>query len=248
VKASPSEQLRLLDLQGVDSTLDRLEVRRKGLPEHQQIADAETTIAGLDDELVVATSTVSDINRELKKLELDVEQVRGRADKDNERLTSGMVTDSKALESLQSEIDSLARRQGVLEDEELEVMQRLEDASAVVTDLEGRKAATQADLAAAVERRDVAIKEIDTEVVLRTSERGTVQGGVGAELLGLYDKIRASTPGGVAAAALTRRQCTGCHLDLSGSDLVAAKNADEDEVLRCEECRRILVRTAESGL
>lgn len=248
MKASPAEQLRLLDLQGVDSTLDRLELKRKGLPEHEQIATAESTLAQIGDEIVVAQSEVNDISRELRKLETDVEQVRARADRDKERLGSGAVTDSKALESLQSEIESLARRQGVLEDEELEVMERLEAAQNIVSALEQRQTETEEERAAAVTRRDAALAEINTEVVMRTTEREVVLPGVGSELLALYDKIRSSTPGGVAAAELTRRQCTGCHIDLSGADLVAAKNADEDEVLRCEDCRRILVRTAESGL
>ena len=55
-------------------------------------------------------------------------------------------------------------------------------------------------------------------------------------------------PSGVGAAALLRRRCQGCHLELSGADLMAVREAADDEVLRCEECGRILVRTDDSGL
>lgn len=248
MKASPEQQLRLLDLQEVDATLDRLVSRRKSLPEHAVIEACDERLREIDDQLVAAETVVADIGREQRKLEADVDQVRARADKDTARLQSGAVSHPKELESLQSEIDSLARRQGVLEDEVLEIMERFEAAATVVSDLQKQKAETEAERSAAAERRDAAIKDIDFETGMRTTEREVVQPGVPAELLALYDKIRAATPGGIAAAALTRRQCTGCHLDLAGSDLVAAKNAAADDVLRCEECRRILVRTAESGL
>jgi uncharacterized protein len=69
---------------------------------------------------------------------------------------------------------------------------------------------------------------------------------VPADLLALYDKIRASS--GVGAAMLRRGQCQGCHLSLNTVDLYAIKATPADEVVRCEECRRILIRTPESGL
>ena len=67
------------------------------------------------------------------------------------------------------------------------------------------------------------------------------------ELVTLYERIRASS-GGVGAARLFRRRCEGCHMELSGSDLSEVVEAPPERVLRHEECRRILVRTEESGL
>ncbi|MGI9007232.1 MAG: zinc ribbon domain-containing protein [Streptosporangiaceae bacterium] len=54
--------------------------------------------------------------------------------------------------------------------------------------------------------------------------------------------------GGVGAAALHQRRCQGCHLTLNTVDVNTIRAAPPDEVLRCEECRRILVRTPDSGL
>ena len=66
-------------------------------------------------------------------------------------------------------------------------------------------------------------------------------------VLTIYDKLGA-THGGVAAAELRHRRCTGCSLELNSADLRAFAAAPADEVLRCEECGRILVRGPESGL
>ena len=54
--------------------------------------------------------------------------------------------------------------------------------------------------------------------------------------------------GGVGAAALRARQCGGCRLTLDATILKEIAAKADDEVVRCEECSRILVRTKESGL
>jgi predicted nucleic acid-binding Zn-ribbon protein len=101
--------------------------------------------------------------------------------------------------------------------------------------------------AAAIARRDDLFAEIDTEVASTTSARAAVARDIPADLLTLYEKIRSSS-GGVGAAALSRGRCEGCHLTLNPGDLAHIRDAAPDAVLRCEECRRILVRTPESGL
>jgi uncharacterized protein len=79
------------------------------------------------------------------------------------------------------------------------------------------------------------------------SRRNAIAAQEPPELLDLYEKLRAQH-GGVGAAALRRGRCEGCHLSLNTVDLNSIRAAAPDEVLRCEECRRILVRNAESGL
>ncbi|MGH8889125.1 MAG: zinc ribbon domain-containing protein, partial [Acidothermaceae bacterium] len=94
---------------------------------------------------------------------------------------------------------------------------------------------------------DQTFAEIDSEIVTTTSARAAVSRDIPAELLTLYEKIRDSSDG-VGAAALHRGRCEGCHLSLNPGDLGHIRDASPDTVIRCEECRRILVRTPESGL
>ena len=95
--------------------------------------------------------------------------------------------------------------------------------------------------------RDKAFAELDAEVEQITHSRADVVAGVGDELVGLYEKIRASS-GGIGAAVLRQRRCEGCRLELNAVDINRFTAAAQDEVLRCEECRRILIRTSESGV
>jgi len=94
--------------------------------------------------------------------------------------------------------------------------------------------------------RDAAFTEIDAAAALRLPERDAIAAALPADLLALYERARAH--GGTGAALLRQRRCEGCHIELSGSELAAVRNAAPDEVVRCDNCRAILVRTAESGL
>ncbi|MFD7493537.1 zinc ribbon domain-containing protein [Streptomyces sp. NPDC051658] len=247
MNAAPADQIRLLDVQALDVRLSQLAHRRKSLPEHAEIESLTSDLAQLRDLLVASQTEESDTAREQTKAEQDVDQVRQRAARDQQRLDSGAVTSPKDLESLQREIASLAKRQGDLEDVVLEVMERRESAQERVTELSDRVSAVQAKTDDATARRDAATKELDEEAATVTKERELVAGSVPADLLKLYDKLRVQQ-GGVGAARLYQRRCEGCRLELNITEVNDVKAASPDTVLRCENCRRILVRTAESGL
>lgn len=173
--------------------------------------------------------------------------MRQRAARDQQRLDSGAVSSPKDLESLQREIASLAKRQADLEDVVLEVMERRESAQERAAELTERVSSVQAKVDDATARRDAALGELDAEAASVTKEREIVAGSVPADLLKLYDKLR-EQQGGVGAARLYQRRCEGCRLELNITEVNEVKAAAPDAVLRCENCRRILVRTSESGL
>ena len=246
MKAAPEDQRRLLDLQAIDTALQQLAHRRSTLPQNSALNSVAREIAGLDDERVRAQVAVDDIDRDIARLERDTEQVRARASKDQARLTGGSGP-ARELEALQHEIASLARRQSELEDSELEFMEQREEAQAAVDatlakldDARQRRSTLEAE-------RDDALAEITKDEEWKTSSRRPLAGDLPADLIALYDKIRASS-GGLGAALLRSGRCGGCRIELSGGERARVKAAAPDEVVRCDECRRIMVRTEESGL
>ncbi|MEU4096112.1 C4-type zinc ribbon domain-containing protein [Streptomyces sp. NPDC026673] len=247
MKAAPADQIRLLEVQALDARLAQLDHKRTNLPEHAEIERLNSDVTQLRDLLVAAQTEESDTAREQTKAEQDVDQVRKRAVRDQERLDSGAVSSPKDLENLQREITSLAKRQSDLEDVVLEVMERREGLQERVQELTGRLDSVQAKSGEAVERRDTVLREIDAEGATVTKERDIIAGSVPADLLKLYDKLRAQS-GGVGAARLYQKRCEGCRLELNITELNEVRSAAADEVVRCENCRRILVRTPESGL
>jgi predicted nucleic acid-binding Zn-ribbon protein len=247
VKASPEAQLRLLELADLDTELGRLDHRRRTQPEIAELAQLEERAAKVRDAITIADTSLSDLDRELSRAERDVDQVRVRIDKDNERLQAGQVSNARELESLQSEVVSLKRRQGDLEEVVLELMERREAAQTQRDTSAAEAESAAAETAAVTGRRDAARAEIEEQAAKAIAARATVVAVIPADLLALYDKIRA-TSGGRAAAELRRGQCGGCREMLSSMELSEVRGAAPDEVVRHEECRRILIRTADSGL
>lgn len=247
MKADPHVQLVLLDVQAHDLELDRVRHRRTTLPEAARVTELETALRKLADRITAAAVEVSDLELEQRKADADVDLVRQRAAKDQQLLDSGTLNDAKQLTNLQHELESLGRRQTELEDIELEIMERLEDASRNRDALLAEQAQAEADLAAAVQARDAALSVLAEEEATATADRAAAAAGVSADLLALYDKLRADN-GGIGAAQLHRGRCEGCRIELTPVDIGRIRDAAQEEVLRCEECRRILIRTAESGL
>lgn len=247
MKASPEAQLRLLELADIDAELGRIEHRRRSLPEHAKLATLEARDGELHDAAAALTAQTSDLRREQAKAEADVEQVRSRIARDRQRLDSGQVNSPRELENLQSEVQSLLRRQSDLEEVVLDVMERSETAQGSLDGATAEREHLAADLADVTSARDVALAELESQAGKASDRRAEVGKDLPAELVELYDKLRAQH-GGVGAAALHQRRCQGCHLTLNTVDMNTIRAAPPDEVLRCEECRRILVRTPDSGL
>ncbi len=194
-----------------------------------------------------ARIAVDDLTAEQEKVDADVEAVRARRERDRSRMDQGLVTNPRDLERMQHEMESLQRRIGTLEDEELEVMARLEDAQRTLDDLTAQVADAEVRATRLEQARDARYAEIDEELAQVAAERGPLASSVPADLMGLYDRLRAAKDG-VGAAELRARQCGGCMLTLDNAELAVIRVAPDDEVVRCEECQRILVRTSESGL
>ncbi len=246
MKATPEDQLRLLDLQKVDAEIDLLNHRAKNLPEHSQITELEAVKQSSDSELGLVSIDEADVKREVAKADADAEQVRTRKTRDEVRLASGQGS-AKDLEHLQHELVSLSRRVNDLEEIELEIMMRLDEFTSKANEYRVIIADTDAKLEVLTASRDKQLSELAVNVKNLKEERGTIAGKIAAEFLALYEKLRASNEG-VGAAAIVRKRCSGCHLDLTAIDAEKFKQAPVDEVLRCEECRRILIRTVDSGL
>ncbi|SDG35913.1 hypothetical protein SAMN05421505_103320 [Sinosporangium album] len=246
MKAAPEAQKRLLDLAGLDTALDRLAHRRRTLPELAEIAELTTRLGRLATEIIGAETEAADLGRDQAKAESDVDAVRVRADRDRKRLDSGQVSSPRDLAGLQSEIASLQRRQDDLEEIVLEIMERREAADARVAKLAGERDEVTATRSAADDRRAAAFAEIDKDADETRRKRDAQTTDIPADLLALYTKLREQT--GVGAALLQAGRCQGCRTTLPIAELNRIRSAAHDEVVRCEECRRILVRTAESGL
>ena len=247
MKADPFAQLKLLDVQELDARTDLLRHQLRTLPELAEIDQLTAARRDLDDQARDARIAVDDLSVEQKKVDADVEQVKARRQRDQERMDQGLVSNPKDLQRMQQEMESLQRRIISLEDDELEVMERLEGAQQTLDGLTVRIAETDARLAELSAARDQKAADLEHSLGEVARQRGPVVADLPADLLALYDRLR-EAKGGVGAALLRARRCEGCNLDIDNAELAQIRSAPSDSVIRCEECSRILVRTSESGL
>jgi predicted nucleic acid-binding Zn-ribbon protein len=245
VKATPAAQQRLLDLATVDAELSRLGHRRRTLPEHAELTEAEDQVRAGKDKLVETETAAGDLDRDIRRIERDVDGVRARTEKDKS-LLAGAGIGAKQATDLQHELETLARRQGILEDEQLEIMEQrealgmdLDHARRVLAEAEQRQTEV-------TERRNTAIADIDAAEAGRSRDRTAILPGLPEDLFTAYQ--RRVDQGKVGAGLLRERRCGACRLELDRTFLGRLRTAEKDDVVHCEECGAILVRTSESGL
>lgn len=240
MKASASDQRSILDIQKFDLTSATLNNRAKTLPELAEITSTTIKQNNVRDLRIAAETELSDVKRELARAEGDVEQIVTRITRDETRLASGTGT-AKELEQTQHELVTLGARRAELEEVELEIMMRVDGIKERITALSQEEAELGAVLEDLNIRKENALAAINTELEAIAAERLTTSQSVQADFLALYEKIRGGS-GGIAAALLAGNQCKGCNLTLNTIELQRISALAEDEVVRCEECRCILVR------
>ncbi|OJF81789.1 zinc ribbon domain-containing protein [Nocardia seriolae] len=245
MNAEPSIQAKLLDLAAVDAELTRIEHRRKVLPEAQEVARLEGERTTRKDAAVKVEIKMDDLDRDIRKLEGEIEAVRKREERDRGMLTAGSVG-AKQLSELQHELGSLERRRKVLEDDLLEVMEQREAASAAHDHAGANLDKAEADLIDAERRRDEALADLAVAQQRCESDRAALSGAFPADLLAAYDKQR--TTYGVGAALLQARRCGACRIELDRGEISRISQTAPNVVVRCPECSAILVRTKHSGL
>lgn len=239
MKASPSDQRQILDIQRHDLALTALAHKLASLPEIAALSAATVKSNNTRDLRIAAETELSDVTRELKRAEGDVEQVVSRLQKDEARLNSGTGS-PKELESLQHEVVTLNARRAELEEVELEVMLRVDGIKLRIEELKTQEATLASEIAELTDRKNVASLALESEITQITAERAATVATADKALYDLYEKIRSG--GGAGAAALLGGQCLGCNLTINAIDLKSMLESAEDEVIRCEECRCILVR------
>jgi predicted nucleic acid-binding Zn-ribbon protein len=236
MKATPNDQRSILNVAQLDQQANLLRHKAATLPELQEITSATVKFNNARDLRIAAETELSDVKRELLRAEADVEQVVSRITRDEARLAGGSAS-PKELEQLQHEVGTLGTRRAELEEVELEIMMRVDSIQARISthSQEGdEQAAVIADL-------ENALASINSELETISSDRSKLVGGVEKSFIDLYEKIRADS-GGPGAAALVAGACSGCNLSINAVEIKRLSDLAEDEVVRCEECRCILVR------
>jgi hypothetical protein len=244
VKAQPADQAKLLDVQDIDVSISQLAAQRAQLPERVQLAQLETSLTEARATTRSTLAELEELRAELARAENDVELVEGRIARDQKRVEESSSV--KDVQGLQHELGALRERLEMLEEVELEVMERVEAAEEAFTtaeaeaqQLEHRVDEVQQALAAALTHSD---EELASLQAARTELIATIP----EDLLALYERQRERY--GYGASLLRAGISSASGVKLTESDVQAVRKAAEDDVVLCPDSNAILVRTHESGL
>ncbi|WP_448221373.1 zinc ribbon domain-containing protein [Gordonia iterans] len=245
MKASPAGQRRLLDLADLDAEIARARHRLRSLPEAEQVVAVDAELAAAHGDVEKAQAAVDELQTEYEKVDAELTGMTEHAARDRAQLEAGNLG-HKAMSEMQHELAGLERRRDLLESDLLEIMERqealgmeLERAEATVLTLEARRTE-------AVTARDHATATTENEVTEFLSRRAAVVAEIPGDLLAVYERLREQ--GRVGAGLLRQKRCGACRMELDPRTLSAVAAAAEDDVVRCEECDAIMVRTEQSGL
>jgi predicted nucleic acid-binding Zn-ribbon protein len=240
MNAPLEEQRTLLELQRVDSTIDRLTHRRGSLPEDARLAELGTAVEAIDQLAAERDGNLVTTRREQERLEAEIELLSRKAAAEEARAAAGRVTSPKELTAIQAEVEGLRRRVGALEDELLERMETRETLEAELAELAGRRELADRERAEVTVARNAAVAEIDAQLAQERAAREVLTARIGAQLLDLYERVKARGDG-VGAAALAGATCQACRVSISPVELNKLRKLPAEEIKRCEHCRRILV-------
>lgn len=232
----------LLTLQDHDTAADRLRHRRDTLPERAALAEAEANRAQLDEELAEVRARRDEVLREERKLDDEVRTLEDRARAEETKMYSGAISSPRELQAMSADVAHLRKRARELEDEELAVLERREVHDAEVAKVEEAMAVVAAD----IERLSTALAEavagIQTELSVEEDARSALVSGIPANILSLYEQVRAANRG-MGAARLVGTNCQACHLSLPATEVDRIRHLPLDAIARCEHCGAILVRS-----
>jgi predicted nucleic acid-binding Zn-ribbon protein len=239
MKAKVETQRLLLDLNSIDQSISKLDYQKKNHPQLMKITELTARVPSIEASIVENDSQIIETKKEVSKAEIDVENISKRVQKDKERLASS-ETSAKDLTQIQHEIGTLDSKQKELEEVQIEFLEKVED-------LEHKKRGLQEILEqvkAEISELNIAIKvdfeKANKEIAIFSTERQTVISKVEKDLLDLYEKIRSEH--GTGAGLFSHGTCNSCQIQISPSEINNINSTDPEEVIRCENCRCILVR------
>jgi uncharacterized protein len=228
----------LLELQVIDTAVDRLTARRRMLESETEVTAARSEADAAEDVLGELGLKIEAVGRDQKRIEHEVDSLSQKSAAEDRRLYDGSIVNTKELASLQREIENLKRRRSDREDELLgmmEELERLEGQSALARTESERQRALAEQIAASA---GAELVQIAAELETRAAERAALVSAIDPEVLELYDDLRAQKKG-IGAVALVDGVCQGCHEKLSAMEMDRIKHTEG--IRRCEHCRRIVI-------
>jgi predicted nucleic acid-binding Zn-ribbon protein len=237
MKASESQQADLLSLSNLDLEITRTRVAIAALTSGEALAALLQSQRDAAASLIESRNQLDSVELELSRAEADLKLVEQRIDKDNQRLNQ--TSSSKDAQGIQAELETLKKRKSDLEDFELSILERKEQAEAAYQVVIHNKKLIDDELATKESENEAQIMKLRSGLDLLTQQRNQQASRIQSDLLELYDK---KSSRGLAIGRLVNRECGACRITIGATALAEISGLARDEVATCPDCQAILVR------
>ena len=227
----------LVDLYSKETELKKLRLEHTRLSQGEHLTHKHEVILALSQEVSGQRATVEEMERESARIAGDLELVERRISKDMERIN--LSSNSKDIQGIQHELDTLARRKDELETSELELMESIDDERSTLDQLIERKRVLEVELDGAKAKTRESTREIEAQILELENQVGRIRATSSADLLAVYDQRAVR---GVPIGKLLKSTCGACNMSLTSTALNDLHRVPQDELARCPECTAILVR------
>lgn len=226
----------LLDVQALDTQIDRLLDERQSLPELEKYKAVHEKLTELQSNLDQARADLRELELALDKAEGELELLEIKLDEHETRLFAGGMS-ARETEHMRLEVQSLKGQKDAMEEKVLALLDQVDPAREKVQRLESEieeESRVKGGLESSIREQ---WKRIDAEIARKEERKSEAISPITEELLELYEKLRRIKEG-VAIASFEDGVCGGCHMALSPAE---REETFAEDLPRCVHCRRLLV-------
>jgi predicted nucleic acid-binding Zn-ribbon protein len=230
-----SQALELVTLQSLDDEAAKLET---------SLADVERRLRG-DEPLnearrrfAAAEEAMGALQKEQRRLDGEIQNLTAKITPEEKRLYSGTVTNSKELQNIQHEVDLLKTQRSKLEDQDLEVLAKLEAAEEERTSALREVEQHEARRAREVESLRGESSRLNDALTRSQAKRVAQKSAIDGRAVALYEDLR-RRKGGQGVVRIQGSACSGCRVQLP--DAVRRRAMSPNQLAQCPNCERILV-------
>lgn len=227
----------LLELQRIDNDVDEEEKKKRELP--LKLNKFAVEIQELQNNLVAAKKAYKELQIRLNRKELDLTDKSNKIKKHQEDLYGGKITDIKELKQLQEAIANYEEEKALIEDELLDLMEKVEENDKLIMELEEDLKKKERHLQDCQREIKLTVSKIEEKInSFYNKRKGILSKITDNHLLKEYELLRKEKDG-KAIVEVNSSICPGCYLDLPSDIIYHLKK--EQIVMTCPNCNRILV-------
>jgi predicted nucleic acid-binding Zn-ribbon protein len=140
---------------------------------------------------------------------------------------------------MQSEVESLTLRKAELEEVELEILERLEEAQTELDEISAKRESLAKNIEEIQARIQTQVDELKSRGRKLTADREILVTKIPADVLEKYKNLAAKQ---IAVGQVEARACSACRMGLTASTIDSLAGLAEDEIGFCPECLAMIVR------